>query len=372
MMPQPPHRFDVSSGALLVERKQSNCGVVHGGVRAMVRYETIAHPPSSSPACRTPAPARGGTRATARTSAAEAGFTSRRMRRASRWRRSRASACLGGEIAKVVGICGTTLAKHYGETLDIAATKANSLVAQSLFNRAVKGDGAAATSAAIFWLKVRAGWREKDVHEVTGPNGGPIQMVDMSGLSDAQLAALRARARQSCDALDRGSMMRAHEETAWPADRVERRAVASLVPYARNSRTHSPEQVDQIAASIREWGWTVPVLVDEDGGLIAGHARVMAAKQLGLAEVPVMVAAGWSEAQKRAYVIADNKLALNAGWDDALLKIELTELQALDFDLGMTGFSLDEIATLTMDGVGRADRSRRRARAAGRPGQPLG
>ena len=95
------------------------------------------------------------------------------------------------EIAKVAGICLATLAKHYGDTLDIAATKANSLVAQSLFNRAVKGDGAAATSAAIFWLKVRAGWREKDVHEVTGPNGGPIQMVDVSGLSDAQLAALQ-------------------------------------------------------------------------------------------------------------------------------------------------------------------------------------
>ena len=94
------------------------------------------------------------------------------------------------EIAKVVGICGSTLVKHYGETLDIAATKANSLVAQSLFNRAVKGDGAAATSAAIFWLKARAGWREKDVHEITGPSGGPIQMVDVSGLSDAQLAAL--------------------------------------------------------------------------------------------------------------------------------------------------------------------------------------
>ena len=96
-----------------------------------------------------------------------------------------------GEIAKVAGICLGTLAKHYGETLDIAATKANSLVAQSLFNRAVKGDGAAATSAAIFWLKVRAGWREKDVHEVTGLNGGPIQMVDVSGLSDAQLEALQ-------------------------------------------------------------------------------------------------------------------------------------------------------------------------------------
>ena len=76
----------------------------------------------------------------------------------------------------------------------------------------------------------------------------------------------------------------------------------------------------------------------------------MAAKQLGLAEIPVMIATGWSEAQKRAYVIADNKLALNAGWDEALLKVELTELQALDFDLGVTGFSLDEIATLTMDG----------------------
>ena len=95
------------------------------------------------------------------------------------------------EIARVAGICLNTLSKHYGDTLDIAATKANSLVAQSLFNRAVKGDGAAATSAAIFWLKVRAGWREKDVHEVTGPNGGPIQMVDVSGLSDAQLEALQ-------------------------------------------------------------------------------------------------------------------------------------------------------------------------------------
>jgi ParB-like nuclease domain/DNA methylase len=78
----------------------------------------------------------------------------------------------------------------------------------------------------------------------------------------------------------------------WPADKVERRAVAALIPYARNARTHSPEQVDQIAASIREWGWTVPVLVDEQGGIIAGHGRVLAAHKLGIAEVPVMVAAG--------------------------------------------------------------------------------
>ncbi len=135
----------------------------------------------------------------------------------------------------------------------------------------------------------------------------------------------------------------------WPADKVERRAVAALIPYARNARTHSPEQVDQIAASIREWGWTVPVLIDDEGGIIAGHGRVLAAHKLAIAEVPVMVAAGWSEAQKRAYVLADNKLALNAGWDNELLKIELGDLQAFDFDLGLIGFSADEIAALTFD-----------------------
>jgi ParB-like chromosome segregation protein Spo0J len=135
----------------------------------------------------------------------------------------------------------------------------------------------------------------------------------------------------------------------WPADKVERRAVATLVPYARNARTHSADQVDQIAASIREWGWTVPVLVDEDGGLIAGHGRVMAAKKLGIAEIPVMVAAGWSEAQKRAYVLADNKLALNAGWDNELLRVELEGLKELAFDIDLTGFSLDEVSTLLVD-----------------------
>lgn len=135
-------------------------------------------------------------------------------------------------------------------------------------------------------------------------------------------------------------------KTAWPADKVERRKVASLVPYARNARTHSAEQVDQIAASIREWGWTVPVLVDEAGGLIAGHGRVMAAKKLGIDEIPVMVAAGWSEAQKRAYVLADNKLALNAGWDTDLLKVELADLKSLDFNIDLTGFGADELADL--------------------------
>jgi DNA modification methylase len=133
----------------------------------------------------------------------------------------------------------------------------------------------------------------------------------------------------------------------WPADKVERWALERLVPYARNARTHSDEQVEQVAASIREWGWTTPVLVGEDGGIIAGHCRVLAATKLGLAEVPVMIAAGWSEAQKRAYVLADNQLALNAGWNPELLKLELGELQGLGFDLGVIGFDAAQLAALS-------------------------
>ena len=132
----------------------------------------------------------------------------------------------------------------------------------------------------------------------------------------------------------------------WPADKVERRAVSELTPYARNARTHSDEQIAQIAASIREWGWTVPILVDERGEIIAGHGRVLAAQRLGLEDVPCMVAEGWTEAQRRAYVLADNKLTLNGGWDEDLLKIELDELQGFDFDLGLTGFGEDELAKM--------------------------
>ena len=143
---------------------------------------------------------------------------------------------------------------------------------------------------------------------------------------------------------------------AWPADKVERRKVADLVPYARNARTHSDAQVAQIAASIREWGWTTPVLIDEAGGLIAGHGRVLAARKLGIVDVPAMVANGWSEAQKRAYILADNKLTLNAGWDDDLLKIELGDLKELDFDLSLIGFGDEELADLLggPDGIGGA------------------
>lgn len=130
----------------------------------------------------------------------------------------------------------------------------------------------------------------------------------------------------------------------WPADKIDRRSVSDLIPYARNSRTHSDEQVAQIAASIKEWGWTVPCLIDPDGGIIAGHGRIMAAQKLGIADVPCMVAEGWTDAQKRAYVIADNKLALNAGWDNDMLKVELSELEGLDFDLSLVGFDDDELA----------------------------
>ena len=135
-------------------------------------------------------------------------------------------------------------------------------------------------------------------------------------------------------------------EQQWPADTITRRKVLDLIPYARNSRTHSDEQVGQIAASIKEWGWTVPVLVDEAGGLLAGHGRVLAAQRLGIDEIPTMTAKGWTEAQKKAYIIADNKLALNAGWDASMLAVEFGDLKEAGFDLELTGFGGDELAAL--------------------------
>ena len=132
----------------------------------------------------------------------------------------------------------------------------------------------------------------------------------------------------------------------WPADSVEKRKTETLIPYARNARTHSDEQVQQIAASIREWGWTTPVLVDEESTIIAGHGRVMAAQKLGIEEIPVMVAEGWTDAQRKAYVLADNQLAQNAGWDTDLLKVEIGDLNEAGFDLGLIGFD-----DLTLDGL---------------------
>lgn len=128
-----------------------------------------------------------------------------------------------------------------------------------------------------------------------------------------------------------------------PADKVEQWDITKLVPYARNSRTHSDAQVAQIAASIKEWGWTTPVLVDEDGSIIAGHGRTLAAQRLKMTQVPVMVAKGWSDTKKRAYIIADNKLAMNAGWDAEMLKIELGALDAAGFNLELTGFTGDDL-----------------------------
>ena len=133
--------------------------------------------------------------------------------------------------------------------------------------------------------------------------------------------------------------------------KLEWRQIADLIPYARNARTHSDEQVAQIAASIKEFGWTNPILVDGDNGIIAGHGRLAAARKLGNTEVPVIELTGLSEAQKRAYILADNKLALNAGWDIDLLAEELKELKDLNFDLELTGFSDNELADFLTEEV---------------------
>jgi ParB-like nuclease family protein len=164
----------------------------------------------------------------------------------------------------------------------------------------------------------------------------------------------RAKARPSKAALPADPPVQ-----QWPADAVERRFVADLVPYARNARTHSEAQVAQIAASIREWGWTTPVLIGEDAGIIAGHGRVLAAQSLGINEIPVMVARGWTEAQRRAYVVADNQLALNAGWDNDLLRLELGDLKLGGFDLGVIGLTGRELGALfgTVEAVGSPGRS---------------
>jgi DNA modification methylase len=126
---------------------------------------------------------------------------------------------------------------------------------------------------------------------------------------------------------------------------------ADLIPYARNSRTHSDAQVSKLAASIKEFGFLNPVIVDGENGIIAGHGRILAAQKLGLEAVPTIEADHLSEAQRRAYVIADNRLALDAGWDDELLRIELGDLDAEGFDLSLTGFDLDEIASLTAEEI---------------------
>lgn len=132
---------------------------------------------------------------------------------------------------------------------------------------------------------------------------------------------------------------------------IKQMNIDELVPYANNARTHSDEQVAQIAASIREFGFNNPILVDGDRGLIAGHGRLLGARKLGLTTVPVIELAHLSPTQKRAYILADNRLAESAGWDNELLGLELTELQDAEFDLDLLGFSLFEMANSFDDGA---------------------
>ena len=127
---------------------------------------------------------------------------------------------------------------------------------------------------------------------------------------------------------------------------VEQVATADLIPYARNARTHSDSQVAQIAGSIQEFGFTNPVLIDSENGIIAGHGRVLAAQKLGLQSVPCIRLGHLSEVQKRAYILADNRIALNSGWDEAMLEVELAELHADEYDLGLLGFDPEELSKL--------------------------
>lgn len=130
------------------------------------------------------------------------------------------------------------------------------------------------------------------------------------------------------------------------ANKYENVLTEKLIPYARNARTHSEQQVSQIAASIREFGFINPVIIDKDNGIIAGHGRVLAAQKLELSEVPCIRVEHLTTTQKKAYILADNKLALNAGWDNDLLKLEIEELKLEGFDLELTGFELPELDSL--------------------------
>jgi ParB-like chromosome segregation protein Spo0J len=129
----------------------------------------------------------------------------------------------------------------------------------------------------------------------------------------------------------------------WPIDRLR--------PYERNSRRHSAEQIEQIAASIRQWGWTMPILAADDGMVLAGHGRLAAGKLLGFTEVPVIPARGWTDQQKRAYVIADNRLTDASDWDDEMLRLELADLVEGGFEIALTGITEDELSKLSV-GVG--------------------
>ncbi len=131
--------------------------------------------------------------------------------------------------------------------------------------------------------------------------------------------------------------------------KIEYKKTIDLIPYVNNTRTHNDEQINQIASSIKEFGFTNPILIDEQNGVIAGHGRIMAAKKLNIDEVPTICLSNLSDVQKKAYVIADNKIALNAGWDEDLLKLELQSLQEMDFDINLLGFDIEELENMDID-----------------------
>ena len=148
----------------------------------------------------------------------------------------------------------------------------------------------------------------------------------------------------------------------WPANEIRWWDIDDLQPYDKNSRTHTEAQIDQLCTSMGEWGWTVPILVDEHGGIIAGHGRYEAAKRLGYSKAPCTTAVGWTETQKRAYVIADNKLTENSTWDLERLGIELSEIRAEGFEISLTGFDDHKFAEILEDtdfsAVGSIDENR--------------
>jgi hypothetical protein len=140
-----------------------------------------------------------------------------------------------------------------------------------------------------------------------------------------------------------------HADIDWPSLNPQLLSVEDLIPYVNNSRIHSQDQINQVAASINEWGFTNPILIDEKNMILAGHCRLLAAQKLKLDKVPVIIARGWSEEQKKAYIIADNKLSLNSSWDKELLKAEIKQLEVDNYNLDFVGFNVEELTELFLD-----------------------
>lgn len=143
--------------------------------------------------------------------------------------------------------------------------------------------------------------------------------------------------------------MNNHIAIDWPSLNSQLLSVDDLIPYVNNARVHSQEQINQVAASINEWGFTNPILIDEKNMILAGHCRLLAAQKLKLDKVPVIIAIGWSEEQKKAYIIADNKLSLNSSWDDELLRLDLKSLENNGFNLDLVGFNSSELSELMFE-----------------------